>query len=586
MRMRNDRREGRTGWLLRSVAFLALLAAAGCGTATRIKVGGNVHPSDLSWGGALPLPVVLYIEEDLRGYIEVASPTTLHGMNKTYQFNVGAALTPVIEAAMGRVFSDLEIRGKKPTAEELLKSGRVGVLSVGLNSAVIDLQFEPKFVGVNARTNYLIELKVAFDDANGHRVFQGKSRGSGFSTVHMAETEGSSFVPGIDLALQEAVDRLGETVQRSRALQDFAAGRPVPAQPQPSAAPMPTAPAPTTPTVAVPIPTPGVPAPLEPACPPGSAEAAPGRVRQALKLLQVGDVTTAQHELELALCGDPGQEMAVELLRQIQTPAGRLFGNESFPYGVQPGDSLSRIADEFLGDAFQFYALARYNRIDNPSQLQAGQTVRIPVTEHSRKRAEKGDVTPPVVTAIPPGGVFTQSFSVSLQATDDADPGPAIHFTLDGTPPTAGSPRYSAPVTLARTTTLMSVAIDAGGNTSRVRTDTYTLTASRAEAEESYSRGMAALSRGESVEAYQALHRALELDPSQAGARREIEPLRADLVQRYRKEATDAFRQQDLDGAIAGWDKVLEFDPSNRMAVLERARALDLKKKLEQFGSQ
>jgi murein DD-endopeptidase MepM/ murein hydrolase activator NlpD len=300
----------------------------------------------------------------------------------------------------------------------------------------------------------------------------------------------------------------------------------------------------------------------------------------------VGAVAAAQRELELALCGDPRQEMAQELMRQIQTPADRLFGSESFPYVVQPGDSLSRIADEFLGDAFLFYALARYNRLGNPSQLKAGQTVRIPVTEHSRTRAERGDVTPPAVTADPPGGAFTRPVSVSLQATDDTDPRPAIHFTLDGAPPTAESPRYTAPIPLERTTTLMSVAIDAGGNTSRVRTDRYALTESRAEADASYSSGMAALARGEREAAYQALRRALELAPSHAAARREIEPLRAALVQHYRKEATDAFRQQDLDGAIAGWDRVLEFDPSNRMATLERARALDLKKKLERFGSQ
>jgi len=46
-----------------------------------------------------------------------------------------------------------------------------------------------------------------------------------------------------------------------------------------------------------------------------------------------------------------------------------------------------------------------------------------------------------------------------------------------------------------------------------------------------------------------------------------------------------AFQRQNLDLAIAKWDRILELDASNRKARLERERALDLKKRMdEKFG--
>jgi tetratricopeptide (TPR) repeat protein len=55
---------------------------------------------------------------------------------------------------------------------------------------------------------------------------------------------------------------------------------------------------------------------------------------------------------------------------------------------------------------------------------------------------------------------------------------------------------------------------------------------------------------------------------------------RSALVARYQREARAAFAKQDLEGAIRAWDKVLEIDPDNRNAQLERQRAKDLCKRL------
>jgi cytochrome c-type biogenesis protein CcmH/NrfG len=58
------------------------------------------------------------------------------------------------------------------------------------------------------------------------------------------------------------------------------------------------------------------------------------------------------------------------------------------------------------------------------------------------------------------------------------------------------------------------------------------------------------------------------------------------LVRRYERDATQAFQRQNLDLAIKNWDAILELEPTNQKARLERERAVDLKKRMsEKFGA-
>lgn len=53
-----------------------------------------------------------------------------------------------------------------------------------------------------------------------------------------------------------------------------------------------------------------------------------------------------------------------------------------------------------------------------------------------------------------------------------------------------------------------------------------------------------------------------------------------EAINRRTRAARAAFAKQDLNGAIRAWDSVLELDPNNRTAQLERQKAIDLKEKL------
>ena len=167
----------------------------------------------------------------------------------------------------------------------------------------------------------------------------------------------------------------------------------------PPAAPVAPPPAPVT----APAPEPAPPPPPPPAAPAvdplapvsaASAQQAQRLANAAAEQLELGNEEAALAELQRALQADPGNKLAQSLLKQIQTDPHVLLGREFFNYRVEPGESLSRIAGRFLKDIHLFYALARYNDIKVPRQLQGGQTIKVP--------GKQPPPTPPAAPSPPP----------------------------------------------------------------------------------------------------------------------------------------------------------------------------------------
>lgn len=65
---------------------------------------------------------------------------------------------------------------------------------------------------------------------------------------------------------------------------------------------------------------------------------------------------------------------------QAQAAAAAAGGGQGRTYKVQPGDSLSKIAKQFYGDANQYNRIfeANRNKLDNPDRIQVGQELVIP----------------------------------------------------------------------------------------------------------------------------------------------------------------------------------------------------------------
>lgn len=150
-----------------------------------------------------------------------------------------------------------------------------------------------------------------------------------------------------------------------------------------------------------------------PELPSMSSEAAPpaaatprDQVRAAIDFLGQGDETRARAALRAALDAQPGHATAQRLMEQLDGDPRALLAGAPRPYTVRPGETMSQIADRFLGDSLLFYALARYNNVEAPNQIAAGQTLMIPrrpgvVVQETAALSEVAPAEPPAASAAP-----------------------------------------------------------------------------------------------------------------------------------------------------------------------------------------
>jgi len=233
----------------------------------------------------------------------------------------------------------------------------------------------------------------------------------------------------------------------------------------------------------------------------------------AVEQLQNGDEPAARITLEKAIALDSTNDLARKLQDQIKADAQKELGPVFFRYTVQRDDSLSKLAQQYLGDRFRFYILAKYNDMANPNKLSAGQVIKIP------GRAP----------AAPPAAIAPPADAVAKPAEPEAKP----------------------------------------------RDDVADLLQKGKELETS----------GNLEGAYAAYSDAARKTPVNAEAVRRRDASKAVLVRSLDREGTQAFQRQNLDLAITKWDRILELDPNNQKAKLERERCLELKKKMaDKFG--
>lgn len=269
-------------------------------------------------------------------------------------------------------------------------------------------------------------------------------------------------------------------------------------------------------------------APAEPQLPPAQAKAEAQRLAiSAIDLLQNGDEANARTTLERANAMDPANDLARKLLDQIRADAQAELGPTFFRYTVQRDDSLSKIAQAYLGDRFRFYILAKYNDIANPSKLTAGQVIKIP---------GKAPATPPATA----GGRQPGAPATPAAAAAAPEPAPAAE---------AESPQKKALSSLMQ-------------------------------------QGAEQQKSGNLEAAYATFSEAVRTEPGNRDAVLQRDAVKVQLVRLYDREATQASARQNLDLSIKKWDQILAIDPTNQKAMRERGRAVELQKKMtEKFGT-
>lgn len=250
----------------------------------------------------------------------------------------------------------------------------------------------------------------------------------------------------------------------------------------------------------------------------------------AVDMLEAGQEDQARAEIQRALSVDRDNKLANSLMRQITGDPVQMLGKESWSYTVRPNDTLSRISGRFMGDIYSFYILARYNDIKVPARVAGGQVLRIPGK------------------APPPGSL-------------DPQPSPRGRNTPAPAPQPAAATPAPAPAPVAAPTPAPAPELSAGEK---------------------------AMRNGESWERSNRLDRALDeykraASMDQPGAQAKVDAVRKKLIDRSTLAARTAFAKQDLAGSIKAWDNVLELDPGNEVAKLERQKAVSLKAKVDQL---
>lgn len=156
--------------------------------------------------------------------------------------------------------------------------------------------------------------------------------------------------------------------------------------------------------------------------PQASNDAVLAQTKEALALLNQGQPDKARKKLLQALKIRPGDMLAQDLLKQIDTDPKVLLGSESYGYTVKDGETMSMLAQRFLGDPMKSYALARYNGLSSPTVVKTGDVLQIP----GRRR-----LTPPIAKKAAPAPAPAKKPAVTV-----AKPAPA-----KPTPPAAGAAR-------------------------------------------------------------------------------------------------------------------------------------------------
>lgn len=91
------------------------------------------------------------------------------------------------------------------------------------------------------------------------------------------------------------------------------------------------------------------------------------------------------------------------------------------------------------------------------------------------------------------------------------------------------------------------------------------------------------LSHGHTEQALARMDEALTVDPRLKPTSSQAASLRSRLLDSYHERAVVLYRDQQLDQAIALWNRVLAIAPDYEPAIAYRARALELKQRLKQF---
>lgn len=350
------------------------------------------------------------------------------------------------------------------------------------------------------------------------------------------------------------------------------------------------------------------------------------RFTKALEHLEFGEDGQALAELNEYVLAIPRSSSAKNMIEQITTDSADYFPAEFFEVNLTSGASLSTLAKRYLGSPLKFYALAKYNNISNPSRVDIGQNIKIPMTQLAKAKRQQELEAPAEEVAKDAINTMTDDGAEIAESTKDMDESlPAVEMqpeleelseVADDMTGNKADIEEMAPEVVEAVTaeslmsdlaqfnqegnfesavssleqlkklgsfdgsqTDMALAAYVGRAEELAETDPIQAADYFSEAGQLY------LAGGDNFAAFENFKKASDLDLENEQAMEEMLMLQKDITDKYHREASSAFRRQELDVAIATWDKVLLVNPDHSSAQLYRAQAIELKERLEKLNS-
>jgi tetratricopeptide (TPR) repeat protein len=315
----------------------------------------------------------------------------------------------------------------------------------------------------------------------------------------------------------------------------------------------------------------------------------------AMRLLQDGREDEAESLLEQALQARPDDAVARLLLSQIRQPPEVILGDEYTEIEIEPGDSLSAIAARYTDNELLFYALARLNGIERPRLLRPGQTIRVPVipdvepqrpavaeTPAPNVEDEPGDsVVTTTVGELVAKGRLAQAHALLLSKAranrlEDANRDQLVEIgaRLARVACRNGEPERASAI-LDQTRPWIG---------SRAETGEFATARAHVNARLALIEARQQFDAGDHDGAFESLARARSEDEAIGRDHpEEMVSLEAGLVDHYHDRALSAWRDQEVDAAVALWQKVVQVSPDFEPARVYLDRALRVQQELERL---
>ena len=326
------------------------------------------------------------------------------------------------------------------------------------------------------------------------------------------------------------------------------------------------------------------------------------RVRRALDRFQKGEARLAEEDLRAALAEKPDYKLAADLLKQFEVDPQEYLGKDYFEYKVQPGESLSLLAERFLGDNLKFIVLARYNQLAEPGRLVAGQTLRIPerykpksaqqalesvaagsgrkqtspasarqrqaAYEEVSRMLESGDFAGAVARLEPEVEAWGESDARLLRLSLNAY-GAYADWLI-------GQNRWQDAREILRRAT------ELDPSNERALTQ-LAMVEDKIEGQRLFAIGKEQEDQGNLEKALRAYQDAAVYDPQAEKYAEAVTRTTDKLAESYHRKAMDLYRREQLDAAKVYWKKVLEIDPDNRIAPGYLSKVEEIQRKIREI---